>query len=52
MYRSCVDGYVAGVGVFREGHFSNSQNSVKMFNVLFDIGELQRLYIRKAHVDS
>ena len=32
------------MGIFLEGEFSITHNSVEMFNVLFDMGELQRSY--------
>ena len=40
------------MGVFREGEFSINKSAVKMFNVLFDTGALQRSYISKELVDA
>ena len=55
MHGGCVVGDVAGVyqnGSFREGEFSINKSAVKMFNVLFDTGALQRSYISKELVDA
>ena len=40
------------MGVFREGEFSVNQVPIKLFNVLFDTGALQRSYISKSLVDA
>ena len=47
MSQQCIS-----MGVFREREFSVNQVPIKLFNVVFDTGALQRLYISKSLVDS
>ena len=47
MFQECIK-----MGVLREGEFSINKSAVKMFNVPFDTGALQRSYISKELVDA